>query len=44
MKNENFLSDFEIEKYKKRKSFTKVNDELNELILLLESLSLQKVY
>ena len=42
-KIENFLSDFEIEKYKKKKeSFTKVNDELNELILLLESLSLQK--
>ena len=42
-KIENFLSDFEIEKYKQKKeSFTKVNDELNELILLLESLSLQK--
>ena len=42
-KIEHFLSDFEIEKYKKKKeSFTKVNDELNELILLLESLSLQK--
>ena len=40
---EDFLRDFEIEKYKQKKeSFTKVNDELNELILLLESLSLQK--
>ena len=42
-KIENFLKDFEIEKYKKKKeSFTKVNDELNSLILLLENLSTQK--
>ncbi len=42
-KIEDFLGDFEIEKYKEKKeSFTKVNDQLNELILLLESLSLQK--
>lgn len=42
-KIEEFLSDFEIEKYKEKKqSFTKVNNELNELILLLENLSRQK--
>ena len=42
-KIEDFLKDFEIEKYKKKKeSFTKVNDELNSLILLLENLSTQK--
>ena len=42
-KIEDFLGTFEIEKYKKKKeSFTKVNDELNESILLLESLSTQK--
>ena len=40
---EDFLKDFEIEKYKKKKeSFTKVNGELNSLILLLENLSIQK--
>ena len=42
-KIEDFLKDFEIEKYKKKKeSFTKVSDELNGLILLLESLTTQK--
>ena len=42
-KIEDFLKTFEIERYKKKKeSFTKVNDELNKSILLLESLSVQK--
>ena len=42
-KIEDFLKTFEIEKYKKKKeSFTKVSDELNELILLLEKLSAEK--
>ena len=42
-KIEDFLKDFEIENYKKKKeSFTKVSDELNNLILLLKNLSEQK--
>ena len=42
-KIEIFLKDFEIEKYKKKKeSYTKVKEELNSLILLLENLSAQK--
>ena len=42
-KIEDFLKTFEIEKYKKKKeSFTKVKEELDSLILLLENLSVQK--
>ncbi len=42
-KIEKFLEDFEVEKYKKKKeSFKRVNEELQNLILLLKTLSEQK--